>query len=215
MRLQLGRHARSTDGGVRSLVDVVIDASGSRVTHLVLQPKDDPDAARLVPIEFTQASTNEDEVSLTCTTRQLDEMRAVRSHEYLQPGEEISDEPGWDVGAKDMQAMPVYLPGAYNEYAGDLGTDLAVTYDRVPEGEIELRHASAIYSADRHHLGRVDGLLVEADGRISHLLLERGHLWWRREISIPAEAVDEFATDVVTLGVTKGAVGGFPKQRSA
>ena len=88
-----------------------------------------------------------------------------------------------------------------------------MTYDRVPRGEIELRHASAIYSADRHRLGRVDGLLVDGNARISHLLLERGHLWWRREISIPADAVDEFATDVVTLGVKKAELGAFPKRR--
>lgn len=214
MRLELGKRARCTDGGVRKLVDVVIDSGGTRVTHLVVQPKDNPDAARLVPIEVTRAS-KDDEISLDCTTPQLDQMPAVRGHEYLHPGEEISEEPAWDVGAKDMQAMPVYLPGAYNEYAGDLGTDVAVTYDRVPKGEIELRHASAIYSADRHHLGRVDGLLVGADGRISHLLLERGHLWWRREITIPADAVDHFATDVVTLGITKGELEAFPKQRRA
>ena len=85
-----------------------------------------------------------------------------------------------------------------------------MSYDRVPTGEIELRHASAIYSADQHHLGSVDGVVVDADGLISHLLLERGHLWWKREISIPAAAIAELSTDMVTLGVKKGELGAFP-----
>jgi hypothetical protein len=66
--------------------------------------------------------------------------------------------------------------------------------------------------ADEHHLGSV-GRRCDADGRISQLLLGRGHLWWRREISIPAEAVAELTNDMVTLGASKSEVGSFPSAR--
>ena len=62
-------------------------------------------------------------------------------------------------------------------------------------------------SADKHHLGTVDGLAVDSGGRITHLLLERGHLWWKRELAIPAGSVSKFETDMVSLGVKKNELG--------
>src|SRR5438874_7773042 len=137
MRLELGTQARCTDGAVRSLVDVVIEGSGRRVTHLVVQPSDDPDAARLVPIDLTSAADDGHEVSLHCTTGELDQLAPVRRHDYLRAGERTRNESGWDVGAQDVQAMPLYTPGPFGEYGADLTADVAVTYDRVPRGEIE------------------------------------------------------------------------------
>ena len=206
MRLELGKRARCSDGAARELVDLVVDADSSRVTHLVVQPENDPEAARLVPLDLAEVGAN-DEISLRCTTQELEEMSLVHEHALLRAGERAEREDGWDVGARDMQVIPDYSPAPF---AGDLASEVIVSYDRVPTGEIELRHASAIYSADQRHLGSVDGVVVDADGLISHLLLERGHLWWKREISIPAAAIAELSTDMVTLGVKKGELGAFP-----
>jgi len=211
MRLELGKRARCSDGAVRELVDLVLDAGNRRVTHLVVQPEDNPGDARLVPVELAAAGAEEHEVSLRCTEKELDEMLLVHESAYVGAGEQVEEEEdGWEVGVRDMQVVPDYLPTAM---PGDLAPEVVVTYDRVPKGEIELRHASDIYSADRHHLGSVEGVVVDSDGRISQLLLGRGHLWWRREISIPAEAVAELTNDMVTLGVSKSELGTFPSDR--
>jgi sporulation protein YlmC with PRC-barrel domain len=211
MRLELGKRARCSDGAVRELVDVVVDASSHRVTHLVVQPENDPDAARLVPLALAEPNASGEEISLRCSARELEEMPLVHEHAFLRAGERAEEEDGWDVGVRDMQVVPDYAPAP--PFAGDLASEVVVSYDRVPTGEIELRHASAIYSADQHHLGRVDGVVVDADGLISHLLLERGHLWWKREVSIPAAAISELSTDMVTLGVSKGELGAFQSER--
>ena len=62
-------------------------------------------------------------------------------------------------------------------------------YDRVPKGEVGVRRASAVISADGHSLGEVDGFVVDADEHITHFVLERGHLWGRKEVTIPIGAV--------------------------
>ena len=108
-----------------------------------------------------------------------------------------------DVGVEDVQALTQYSAGFIGEVGPDLAQDALITYDLVPKGEVELRHASAVYSADQHHLGSVDGVLVGSDDEITHLLLERGHLWWRRELAVPADAVSQIKTDMVVLGVNK------------
>ena len=84
---------------------------------------------------------------------------------------------------------------------------MTISYDRVPKGEIELRHASSVYSADGHHLGSVDAVVVDDGDRLTHLLLERGHLWWKREVAVPAEAISKFESDMLTLGLTKRELG--------
>jgi sporulation protein YlmC with PRC-barrel domain len=206
VRLALGRHLRCADGEIRELADVVIDAGSARVTHLVVQPVDEPDEARLVPIELAFAPPGEpDEVRLRTGGAALDKLDLVRESVYLAPGETPPGDKDWDVGVGEV----FVAPSAASEIGDYSEEGVNMSYDRVPKGEIELRHASSVYSADRHHLGRVDGVLVDEDDRVTHLLLERGHLWWKREIAIPAGSVSKFETDVVTLGATKREVEGF------
>jgi hypothetical protein len=42
---------------------------------------------------------------------------------------------------------------------------------------------------------------------MADIVLERGHLWGRREIVIPASAVERVRTDSITLSLTKEQVG--------
>jgi hypothetical protein len=85
-----------------------------------------------------------------------------------------------------------------------------MTYDRIPKGEVEIRRASDVTSADGDHLGHVDGFLVDGDDQITHVVLERGHLWGRREVSIPIGAVSRVHTDAVTVRLTKDEVAALP-----
>ena len=76
--------------------------------------------------------------------------------------------------------MPYYYAGAgVDPYPGGLDSRVAMYYDRVPKGEVEVRRASAVISVDGHSLGEVDGFVVDADEHITHFVLERGHLWGR------------------------------------
>jgi hypothetical protein len=67
-----------------------------------------------------------------------------------------------------------------------------------------------VLSSDGHHLGHVDGFVVDGEQRITHLVLEHGHLWGKRELTIPISAVAEIMSDAVTLGLSKDQVGALP-----
>jgi sporulation protein YlmC with PRC-barrel domain len=214
MRLELGTRVHCEDGADRELADIVIDAARNSVTHLVVQPHDDPDGARLVPMGLVNRAGEGQELSLRLTAEALDRLDRVHEHAYLRAGQHAQQEPGWDIGVEDLQAVPNPTPpGAFPEYVGDPAQDVTMTYDRVPKGEIELRHASDVYSSESHHLGHVDAVVLDDGDAITHLLLERGHLWWKREITIPVSAISKLETDMVTLGATKQEVGGFPSQK--
>jgi uncharacterized protein YrrD len=85
-----------------------------------------------------------------------------------------------------------------------------VLYDRVPKGEVELRGSSDVYSSDEHHLGTLRTVDVDDGGRIASVSLLRGHLWWKRELVIPVDAIASLETDLVTLGVDKNGLKSLP-----
>jgi sporulation protein YlmC with PRC-barrel domain len=202
MRLELGGSVRCEDELLGELADVVIDPTTKRVTHLVVQPQHDIAPARLVPIELAQ-ETDGQEISLRCTVEEVGQLAPVHEFAYLRLGEFPVDDPDWDVGVQELLAMPYYEPGLD---PASLGADAGIVYDRIPKGEVEVRRASAVTSADGHHLGHVDGFVVDG-GQITHIVLEHGHLWGRRDLTVPIGAVTKVETDAVTLSLTKDEVG--------
>jgi hypothetical protein len=83
---------------------------------------------------------------------------------------------------------------------------ISVIYDRIPRGEVEERHESRVVGSDGERIGRLDGLVVDEQGTITQLVLVRGHLWGRRRVTIPADAVAQFDMDGVTLAISKSQV---------
>jgi sporulation protein YlmC with PRC-barrel domain len=203
LRLELGKSVKLADGAEQELVDVVIDSGSKRVTHIVVQPRDHGEDARLVPVGLAEEGGAGAELSLRCSAAELERFDLVHEFEVLHAGERPKEDPNWDVGVEDIVVTPTYAPTAFGEYGGALDSDVTISYDRVPKGEIELRGASSVYSADGHHLGSVEGVIVADSDRIAQLFFQRGHLWWKREVAIPADAIAKFESDMVTLGVKK------------
>ena len=209
VRLDLGCPVRCTDDAFGELADVVIDPTTRRVTHLVVQPRRRPDAARLVPIERAQGGDDADgTIVLDGTVADIGQLERVREAAYLRLGEIPIEDPDWEVGIEQMLAQP-YYQGLDAVGAAPIEYDDHVMwqYDRIPKGDVEIRRASSVMSADEHHLGHVDGFMVDGDDHIGHLVLERGHLWGKREVVIPIGAVARVETDAVVLTLTKDEVG--------
>ena len=97
--------------------------------------------------------------------------------------------------------------------AVDVDPHVMLSYDRIPMGEVEIRRASSVTSADGHHVGHVDGFVLDGEQQISHFVLEHGHLWGRREVVIPAVAIARVETDAVVLSLSKDEVGALPSAR--
>jgi sporulation protein YlmC with PRC-barrel domain len=214
MRLEIGNRVRCTDGVYGELADIVIDPLEKRVTHLVVQPEQGEEEARLVPIQLAKGRDDEQrEIELECTLDETQSFESVHEAAYLRLGESRAEDPDWDVGIEDVLAMPYYSGLDVAPYPGELDSHVTVYYDRVPKGEVEVRRASAVLSADGHSLGEVDGFVVDADEHITHLVLERGHLWGRKEVTIPIGAVARVESDAVHVALSKDEVGALPAVR--
>lgn len=209
MRLELGSRVDCTDDELGELVDVVVDPVANKVTHLVVEPNRDDWVARLVPIELAQAASNSNgAVALRATVEEVRRLPPVHEVAFLRVGDFPVDDPDWDVGIQQVLALPYYTTPYELE---PMPVDFAVMYDRIPKSDVEIRRASLVASADGHHLGQVDGFVVGGDDYITHLVLERGHLWGRREVTIPIGAVAKVETDAITLSLTKDEVGELPE----
>lgn len=211
MKLELGSPVRCTDGPFGELADVIIDPIARRVTHLVIEPHHRHELARLVPIEVAIAANGpRSAISLRCTLDKARRLPPVQDFACLRLGQLPANDPDWDVGIENVLALPYFGYGGFGEPQIDYDPYVSMTYDRVPKGEVEIRRASDVISADGHHLGGVDGFLVDGDDWITHVVLERGHLWGRREVTIPIRAVTQVKTDSVTIGLSKEEVTALP-----
>jgi hypothetical protein len=215
VRLELGSAVNCTDGPFGELADIVIDPTTRRVTHLVVAPEGDHAKARLVPIELANAEDGSTAIGIGCSLDEAGKLDPVEESAYLRLGDSPQLEAGWEIGVESVLAHPYYGYGAgvgmgYEVAPGDYDPHVSVTYDRIPKGEVEIRRASEVTSSDGHGLGKVDGFLVGEDDAITHFVLERGHLWGKREVTVPISAVANVYTDAVSLSLTKDEVGDLP-----
>jgi sporulation protein YlmC with PRC-barrel domain len=226
MRLEIGDRVRCTDGVYGELADIVIDPLEKRVTHLVVHPEQGEGEARLVPIQLGKGRDDEQrEIELECTLDEAQGFESVHEVAFLRLGESPTEDPDWDVGVEEVLAMPYYAGLDEDPYSVDEGpysvepdpfdpaSRVTMDYDRVPKGEVEVRRASAVISADGHSLGEVDGFVVDADEHITHFVLQRGHLWGRKEVTIPIGAVARVESDAVHVALSKDEVGALPAVR--
>ncbi len=203
----IGTGARCTDGVCGEVSRVVVDPVGQVVTHLVIEPKGRAGLARLVPVGLVEAASPE--VRLRCT---------LDAFGHLDPAEETQFVPGSvgyaAYGPEQVIAWPYYglnpgagLPGGVD--LGVAGFSPAVTYDRVPLGEVEVRRGDRVEATDGS-IGRIQGLVVDPhDHQVTHVLLQEGHLWGRRDVAIPIKAVSRVG-DTIRLRISKQEVQDLP-----
>jgi len=214
VRLENGQDVRCADAPFGELADVVIDPTTAKVTHVVVQPHDEPDAARLAPIDLVERDDESTVLSLRCTVAEALALEQVQEFAYLRAGEFPVVDPGWDIGVQDLLVSPYYATaGIGNDPEQDYDPHVGGHYHRIPKGNVEIRRASEVFASDGDRIGHVDGFLVDAEGQITHVVLERGHFWGRRDVSVPIGNVETVETDAVKLDLSKDEVSALPQHR--
>jgi sporulation protein YlmC with PRC-barrel domain len=201
----IGMPARCSDGACGQVSRIVVDPVAQKVTHLVVEPKHRPGLGRLVPVDLVAGSSGG--LALDCTTAQFQTLDSAEETQF------IPDEGGYSAyGPGQVLAWPYYgLGGGIGMGAGTAmdGVSPMVRYDAVPPGEVDVRRGDHVYASDGA-IGRVQGLVVDpASHHVTHVLLQEGHLWDRKEVAIPVSVVTR--TDAgIMLSITKAEVGDLP-----
>ena len=210
----IGAEASATDGPVGTVSRVVVDPVAKALTHLVVQPGLRQGPSRLVPLDLVEGG-GASEVRLSCTKAEF---------ENLEPAEETKFVPRTtsfgSFGAGDVLSWPYYGAGGMGDLdgvggAGGMGAEdgspisRKITYDTVPVGEVGVRRGQPVLATDGA-IGHVQGLVVHPDtGHVTHVLLQEGHLWGKKEVAIPISAVDT-TVDGTQLKIAKQDVENLP-----
>jgi sporulation protein YlmC with PRC-barrel domain len=89
------------------------------------------------------------------------------------------------------------------------GVSQTVTYDTVPLGEVEVRRGDPVQAADGE-IGRVQGLVIDPRSHhVTHVLLQEGHLWGKKEVAIPIGTVTR-VDDGISVSLTRQQVQDLP-----
>ncbi len=204
MPFRIGAAANCTDGACGQVSRIIVNPVAREVTHFVVDPKHRYGPGRLVPVDLVDATTGQ--IRLRCTLAEF---------QTLQPAEETEAVPDLDPARhaharvqKQLRlglgvVWPVRDPGGRE-------APQEVTVNSVPFGEVEVHRDLTVCVTDGE-IGQVQGLVVEPGGhRVTHVLLQEGHLRGRKEVAIPIGAVTKIGTLLIHLSLTKHQVKDLP-----
>jgi len=180
----MGATVSCADGPGGRVSRVIIDPATETVTHLVIEPKHRLGLGRLVPLDLVDTTAGD--LRLRCT---------VEEFGNLEPAEEteLVDDFAGGVSASMGFTSPVPV----------------IIEDVVPLGEADVERGEPVHALDGE-IGRVQGFLVDPDDhRVTHVLLQEGHLWGRKKVSIPVSAVTGVENGI-QLSLTKKQVEDLP-----
>jgi hypothetical protein len=215
MPFTIGTDANCTDGPCGVLSRIIVDPVAHAVTHLVVEPKHKH--GRLVPLRLVETTSGG--IHLNCTRAEFENLDPAEETEFLPAS-------GWPgaVGYGSEQVLswryyglttgagtgmsrrhygltegegPGHSTGLTSSAGPGSGhAERSAVYDSLPLGEVEVRHGDRVQATDGE-IGLVEGLVIDPGNHgVTHVLLQEGHPWGRKEVAIPIGAVTRFDTGI-------------------
>ncbi len=192
LQFEIGTPVSCEDGPCGVLSRVVIDPIKRTVTHLVVEPRHRHSLARLVPVGLVDA--RDGELALRCTVADWRALQFVEENEFLIPPEDWMEYSG-----DSILGLPYYSE-----------SPPVASHERLPPGEVEVRRGERVRASDGV-IGRVQGVVIHpSDHHLTHILLQEGHLWGKKDIAIPIAALDRVDSDGVQVSLSKGEIAELP-----
>jgi sporulation protein YlmC with PRC-barrel domain len=200
MDIPLDVEVHCTDGPCGKSTAIIVEPNTEKVTHLVVQVEG---SQYLVPIDAIAESAS-DRIQLGWSRQEL--AAAAPFEKSVFAGEDLGA-----YAAPGMTGASIAWPyGSDGEYMLEAAAAAYVPVEQIPEGERAI-HSGAYVEATDGGVGQVEELLIDpGTGRITHLVLRKGHLWGKRDVTIPLDQIDRVEDDVVYLKLNKQAVGALP-----
>lgn len=193
MDLSIDAEVFCTDGFCGRATRVVLKPKTEEVTHLVVKEKESPHKEILIPVTAVTATTP-DSINLSYTRDKLAQLQPFLETEYVKVD------------------IPRYAGGVYS-LAGDFYSEeevLPVRHESTPAGELAVHRGARVEATDGR-VGRVDEFLVDpGTERVTYLVMREGHLWGKRDVTIPVSAIDHLEEDTIYLKLDKHQVGALP-----
>ena len=183
-----------SDGHAGYVSTVIVDPVQRELTHFVVQTSKKSDhMVHLDQVERTEHET----VFLRCTVAELDAMPVFTETHYLR---------------SEKHDYSMYQGGAYQSpYVTNIQEDyVPVEEEQIPPGELAVHRGTKVSATDGK-VGELEEFVVDAQtGHVTHFILRKGHLWGKRDVTIPITAIDHIEGDTVYLTLDKQAINDLP-----
>jgi sporulation protein YlmC with PRC-barrel domain len=215
MPFRIGADASCSDGACGQVSRIIVNPVTREVTHLVVDQKHRNGPGRLVPVGIVDATTGQ--IRLHCTLAEFQALRPAQETEVVPDLDPTGPHDSHSLPGVNVLPLPLGVFGMSGaaEVRRDLGpgrpeTPQEVTVDSVPFGEVDIRRELTVCATDGE-IGQVQGLVVEPGGHyVTHVLLQEGHTWGRKEVAVPIDAVTKLGTLLIHLSLTKRQVKDLP-----
>jgi hypothetical protein len=212
---EIGAKVSCTDGACGKVRRLEVDPAGRAVTHLVVEPEYRRHSGRLVPVDLVEETTGE--IRLRCTLAQFQKLDPAEEVSFVESSEKPGDAPD-QLFYLSAVPGPLSLAGSSGVWTEGQGWDRGgqhgpvrrtITCDSVPPGDVQIRRGDHVHATDGE-IGLVEGLVIDPDNhQVTHVLLQEGHLWGRKEVAIPIRAVTGMKLGV-QLSLTRQQVEDLP-----
>jgi hypothetical protein len=195
MDMPLDAEVVCSDGVAGRSTYVIVNPQTEELTHVVVKELSGHHTERLVAVP-TVETTTKDHIILRCSRAELSAMEPFMASSFVQSPIAVPQY----TGSPDMVRQRPYV---YQDVIRE------IRYRAIPPGELSVRRGEKVAAIDGV-VGTVDEFLINRDGHITHLVLREGHLWGKKDVTIPVDHIDRLAEGSVYIKLTKEEVGGLP-----
>ncbi|MGH2887946.1 MAG: PRC-barrel domain-containing protein [Solirubrobacteraceae bacterium] len=194
---KIGAHVDATDGRCGRLTRVIFDPIADALTDLVVEPGHHKEMSRLVPLKLV-SHVDADLIRLSCTKEQFERLDQAEEIQFLPANETTL---GYGANGASWPYYALAVP---------LGHDHVPMFsDRVPLGDVEIRRGDPVHAKDGL-IGAVQGLVIDpADYHVTHVILQEGHVWRRKQVAIPIGVANRAAGEL-RVDLTKDEIEALP-----
>jgi sporulation protein YlmC with PRC-barrel domain len=193
MDIPIHAEVRCADEPCGTSFCVILNPITDQITHFVVKEKSFPFEQRLVPVDQIKETTS-NTILLKCGLNEFLTMPEFIETKFVFP------DPYSSVEIPSTMLWP---------YTMILGTT-TIEHEKIPPDELAIHRGSQVMATDGR-VGQVDEFMVEPkSGHITHLVLREGHLWSKKDISIPVSRIDHIEGDNVYLKISKSEIESLP-----
>jgi sporulation protein YlmC with PRC-barrel domain len=200
MDLPLDVDVHCTDGPAGKTTTVILNPVTNEVTHVSVRYKGDEYLVPLNLIEDSSPTKLQLNIPIEKMTA-LDPFVRVQFMDYSDADSER------DLQMISSEESVTYWPystfeeGYYETYA---------SVEQIPHDQLAIHRGAQVYASDGH-IGRIDEFIINPDNsHITHIVMQRGHLWGKKSVAIPIGQIDRIEIDTVYLKLDKEAVRALP-----
>ncbi len=186
MDVPINAKVNCSDGPCGRSTRVILNPGTKKITHVVVANGNAvSETEYLVDVNRIMES-DPNKIRLTATQDELAKMPVFSAAQF------IPSNLGGYTGVPYL--MWPYYPAM---------TPIKIEGKAIPVDELIIRRGARVNAIDGP-VGKVDEFLIDpANTQITHLIMREGHLWGKREVTIPVSQIDHFKEETVFLRLTK------------